>query len=137
MSPSFLLKAFTSAEPAILVALQPHALPAGHLGQLVQREEKELPVVADDGDAVARCWRADDRLGACRHVQHLLAFARLGEHLVLWHDEAVAAGRGDDQLSPRLMHKQLDRVVSLLDIDHQTEGLAMAPAPGSLSAPSE
>ena len=66
------------------------------------------------------------------HVQHLLALARLGKDLVLRHDEAVAAGRGDKQLAARLVHQKLDRVCRFLDVDHQAEGLAMAPAPRQL-----
>ena len=40
--------------------------------------------------------------------------------------------RGDQQLAAGLVHEQLDRVARLLDVDHQPERLAMAPAPGQL-----
>src|SRR3954467_4974334 len=38
---------FDVGQPAVLVALQDHAATPGHLGQLLEREEQQLPVPAD------------------------------------------------------------------------------------------
>ena len=113
-------------QAAILVALEAHALAARHLGQLLQGEQQELAVVADDRDAVAFGRRAHRSLIARADIQHLLALARRGNDLVLRHDEAMAARAGDQQLAAFHVLEQLDRIRSFLDVDHQAEGLAVA-----------
>ena len=61
-------------------------------------------------------------------VEHLLALARRSDDLVLRHDEAVAAGRSDQQLAPRLVGERVGDVVVLFEVDHQAHRLAL-PAP--------
>ena len=68
-------------QPAVLVALQDHAGAARHLRHLVQREDQQLAVVADDRDVVALGRHAKRRLLARAQVQHLLAGALLGQQV--------------------------------------------------------
>ena len=77
-------------QPAVLVALQPHAAAARHLRHLIERENHHLAVLADRRGQLALHRR--DRRGLVRRldVEHLLALAGVGEALVLGHDEAAA-----------------------------------------------
>src|SRR5215217_5133113 len=59
--------------PAVLVALEPHALAAAHFRHLLQRKDQQLAILADDCDVVTLRLGADDRLVGRIQGQHALA----------------------------------------------------------------
>ena len=88
---------------------------------------QQLAVLADHRDVVA----------VGRHAEHglrrlavtfstCLPLRVVATHLVLGHDEAVAARGGDQQLAAGLVDEELDDVVVLLQVDHQAHRLAVA-----------
>ena len=90
-------------QPAVLVALQPHAAAARHLGHLLEREDQHLAVLADRRDQLALDHRHRARLVGRLDVEHLLALAGVGEALVLGDHEAPALMARDQELAPALI----------------------------------
>src|ERR671910_535066 len=83
---------------AVLVALKAHALAARHFGHLLDGEDQELAVLADDRNVVALGLGADDRLMGRVESEHALAFAGVGDRLVGRRHEAAAVAADDEEL---------------------------------------
>ena len=124
-------------DAAVLVALQPHALAARHLRHLVEREDQQLAVLADDRDdgRPRRRRRARISSGASTFIT-CLPLRVLASDLVLGHDEAAPLGRGDEQLPLGIVDEDGDDVLGRVHVDHQRIGSPWPRPPGSLSAPS-
>ena len=121
-------------DAAVLVFLQPDALAARHLRHLVEREEEELPVLAEGRHHVAARGDAEPHLLRRVDRHHLLALAGIGEDLGLRHDEAPPLGRGDEQLPLRIVDEDRDHVLGRVHVDHQPDRLAVAAAARQLVA---
>ncbi len=119
---------------AVLVPLQAHALAAGHLRHLRQREDQHLAVFADDGDVIAA--DGDDKLGLVRHgnIHDLLALAGIGGHFRFRHDKAVAGGRDDHLLARRIMDEGGQHILIVVHVDHDAQRLAVTASAGQLVA---
>src|SRR5262249_26217138 len=116
------------AQPAILVTLQPHAAPARHLWNLVEREDHHLSVLADRRDEFALHHRHRTRRVGRRDVERLFALARIGEAFVLGNDEAAALRACKEELTPALVAENSHDIGLLLEIDEKTDRLAMTAA---------
>src|SRR5262249_41932766 len=116
------------AQPAILVALQPHAAPSHHLWDLIERENHHLAVLADRGDELALNHREGARRVGRRDIEHLFALAGVGKTFVLGDDEAAALRACEEELAPALVAENSDHIGLLLQVDEQTDRLAMSAA---------
>src|SRR5215475_7191896 len=116
------------AQPAILVALQPHAAPPRHLRDLVEREDHHLAVLADRRDEFSLNHRHRTRRVGRRDVEHLFALARIGEAFVLRDDETAALRACEEEFAPALVAERGHDVGLLLEIDEKTDRLAMTAA---------
>ena len=110
-----------------LVALQPHATAAAHFGHLIQRKDDHLPVRTDCGRQFSVDRRHGSRFVWRLQIEHLFAFTRCSEHIVLWHDETVAAIASNEEFAPALIRECGDHI-GILKIDEQPDRLAM-PSP--------
>src|ERR1700730_18215318 len=102
------LEGLDVAEPAVLMTLQPHAAAARHLRYLVDWENDHLAVFADRRHQFAHGRRDGARFIGRRDVEHLLALARIGDALVLGHDESSPLLAGDDELAAALVAEHGD-----------------------------
>ena len=124
---------FRSLAPAaVLVALQAHALAAGHLRHLLDREDQELAVLADDRDVVALGLRGRPLFAGASTFRTLLALAGVGGPSSGRHDEAAPVRADDEQLRAGLVGEGRDEVGALLQVDHQADRIAEAAAAGKL-----
>ena len=75
-----------------------------------------------------------DQLGLVGHgdIEDLLALAGIGDQFRLGHDEAVAAGGGNDQLARRIVHEGRQHVLVVVHVDHDAQRFAMAATAGQL-----
>src|SRR5215813_10290646 len=119
---------FEVAQPAILVTLQPHAAPARHLRDLVEREDHHLAVLADRRNEFAIHDRHRTRRVGRRDIEHLFALAGIGEAFVLGNDEAAALRACEEKLTPALVAENSHDVSLLLEVDEKTDRLAMPAA---------
>src|SRR4030088_1479219 len=126
------LEGLDVGQPAILVALQPHAASPRHLRHLFERENQHLAIVADGGDQLALHHPDGARLVRHRHIDQLLALAGVGEAFVLRHDKAATFGARDQELATALMTEYGDDVRLLLHIDEETDRFAVPAAAGKL-----
>src|SRR6516225_11032618 len=122
------LEGLEIAQPAILVALQPHAAPSRHLWDLIEREDHHLAVLADRGDELALNHREGTRRVGRRYIEHLFALAGIGEAFVLGDDEAAAVRACEEELAPALVAENGHHIGLLLQVDEKTDRLAMPAA---------
>ncbi len=115
-------------QPAVLVALQPHAAAATHLRHLVEGEEHHLAVLADRRHQLALDRRDGARFVGRLDVEHLLALARIAQALVLGHDESPARFARDHELAAAPIAEHRDDVGLLLDLAVEPDRLAVAAA---------
>src|SRR5262249_2511610 len=122
------LEGLEIAQPAILVALQPHAAPSRHLWDLIERENHQLAVLADRGDELALNHREGTSRVGRRDIEHLFTLAGIGETFVLGDDKAAALRAGEEELAPALVAENSHHIRLLLEVDEKTDRLAMPAA---------
>ena len=114
-------------EPAVLVALQPHALAPRHLRHLRQRKDHQFAVLAHDRHMVAlgghQQFRGETLVGA----HHTPALARRAHQIILADDKTPPIRRRRQHFSPGLVGKHQHDVRPLVEIGQQPDRLAEAP----------
>src|SRR5215471_10258209 len=126
--PLLRLEGLEVAQPAILVALQPHAASSRHLRDLIERENHHLAVLADRRDEFALHHRDRTRRVGWRDVEHLFALAGIGEAFVLGDDEAAALRACEEELALALVAESSHDIGLLLQVDEKTDRLAVTAA---------
>src|SRR6185437_14191514 len=113
---------------AVLVTLQIDALPARQFGNFVKSEDDELPVLADDSNAVSLDRLTGGNFSRRLHVHHALAGARHGNSIILTGDKPMTGRRRQQQFTTRLVREHGDEIGLWWQIDKRADRFSVATA---------
>ena len=113
---------------AVLVFLQGDAGTFCHFRHLVQREDQQFPVLADDGDVIAFGGHAAGQLFSGSEVEDLLAGAAFRGKLGAGNDEAPGRAGGEEVVAGAVGDEEVEDTILVGQVDEEANGLAVAAA---------
>ncbi len=121
---------------AILVFLQANALAPCHFRQLIERENQQFAVLANDCQAVMAFAdaRAKQRLVRQLDIHHLFALAGIGDDLALGNRETITDPRYQQQSALGIMLEGRDDIGVIVHFNDHANRFAMAATAGQLVA---